>query len=294
MERRNAPVIAAVGHVALRVRDLDGAVGTATELLRVKESERSEDRVYLTEGAPHHSVIYIDAAEDALDHVGLIARDLGALTEVRGRVERAGFTIVSNEPLNPATGEGFAFVGPEGFMFEVSLGQEQLPHKQRPIGCLVRRFGHVNLFVKDPKAMADFLADTLDFRLSDEVEGKAFFMRCNVDHHGIGLFIGAGVIHHYAWEVQSLAQLGDFADRVDQRGGSVLWGPGRHTIGSNIAVYFLEPCGVVVELYADMERVYDELNRKPGSWEMVGHKWFSQWMPQLPEGFLDLGIPSCA
>jgi catechol-2,3-dioxygenase len=284
------PLIAAVGHVAIRVRDLDLAVATATDLLRLKVSQQDGDRIYLTEGAPHHSLIYIEAEEDSLDHIGLVARDAEALAETRERATRAGFSVISEEPLNPATPEGFAIEGPEGFVYEVALGQDKLPPDSRPLGCLVTRIGHVNLFVKESRALAKFLEDVFDFRLSDELDGKGFFLRCNVDHHGMVAFPGDGVIHHYAWEVQSIAHLSDFADRVDQRGGSVLWGPGRHGIGNNIAIYFLEPCGIVTELYADMERIYDELTHEPGSWEMVGHKWFSLWAPQLPEGFLDLGI----
>jgi catechol-2,3-dioxygenase len=100
------------------------------------------------------------------------------------------------------------------------------------------------------------------------------------------------VLHHYAWEVPSMIEVAALADLVDQRGGSVLWGPMRHGIGRNIATYFQEPSGLVVEYYADMERIYDDDNHEPTDWSMDDHKWVSLWGPQLlPDGFTELGLP---
>ena len=290
-------VIALVGHVALRVRDLETAVPYSSELFGLKVAGEADDRVYLTEGAPHHSLVYIAAEEDALDHVGLLATDGNALAEIKQRAERGGFEILSDEPLNPATGEALVIEGPENFVFEVSVGQEKLPPEQRPLGALPKRFGHVNFVTGAGKEVVDFLIGVFDFRLSDEVAGGGWFLRCNVDHHGIGVFPGAGKsrLHHYAWEARGIEDIARFADRVDQRGESVLWGPGRHAIGRNVASYVDEPCGIVVEFYADMERIYHDLTHTPGYWNPEdGHKWFSLWNPQLPDGFLDLGVPSVA
>jgi catechol 2,3-dioxygenase-like lactoylglutathione lyase family enzyme len=286
----NRPVISAIGHVAIAVTDMDAAVRNATTLMGLRISERRGEWTDLTHGASHHSLQYVAGATDALHHIGLVAADTAALEEIRGRAENAGFEIVADAPLDPALRDGYVIAGPEGFLYEVYTGMPEDEPPYSPTGVKPNRFGHVTISVADPGGMRDFLQDVLDFRLSDEVAG-IIFLRCNVDHHGIGLVPGAPGLHHHAWEVQSTGELGQLGDRVDETGGSLLWGPSRHGAGNNVAAYYLEPCGVVVEYYCDMLRIYDDASYTPTDWNLEDHKWFSKWAPLMPEGFQELGIP---
>jgi catechol 2,3-dioxygenase len=286
----NRPVISAIGHVAMIVSDIDAAVDNATTLMGLRVSERHGDWVDLTHGAPHHSLQYLAGDTDALHHVGLVAADAAALQEIRNRAEDAGFSIVGDTPFDPSLPEGYVLAGPEGFMFEIYPAMPEGQPAYAPTGVKPNRFGHVTLSLADPAAMRDFLQGVLDFRLSDEVAGVVF-VRCNVDHHGIGLMPGPAGLHHHAWEVQSTVELGQLGDRVDDMGGSLLWGPSRHGAGNNIAAYYLEPSGVIVEYYCDMLRIYDDDSYTPVVWDLESHKWFSRWAPLMPEGFQSLGIP---
>ncbi|CAB4927419.1 unannotated protein [freshwater metagenome] len=285
------PVIRAVGHVALRVRDLDASVDVATTIMGLAERRRSGSSVFLTHGAPDHSLEYIAADEDALDHIGLEAPDAQALAEVRRRVDAAGLAVLSDAPLDPGAGDGFAFVGPEGFVFEVYRDMPHVPLDHRPTGVRPNRFGHVNITVTDLDGMLDVLTGVLDFRISDRVTMGAW-LRCNVDHHGIAVARGErAVLHHHAWEVQSTVEVGLLADRIDESGRSVLWGPVRHGCGRNIATYFQDPSGAVVEYYSDMERFYSDEDQPVRSWDEADHKWFSLWSPDFPGGFIERGVP---
>ena len=60
--------------------------------------------------------------------------------------------------------------------------------------------------------------------------------------------------------------------------------------GNNIAAYFLEPAGSVVEYYADMEHIYDEGSFVPRAWDAEGSWWWSRWAEQRPDGFRDHGL----
>ncbi len=283
-------VITAMGHVALRVRDIDAAVEMSKERIGLRVIEDQGDRVYMSHGSPHHSLVYIAAESDEVDHIGLLASGPEVLPELRDRLEAAGHEVTSDTPLNSATAAGFAFTGPEGFSFEIACGHRQLERPDRPRRSRATRFGHVTFTLADPAPMMKMLSEILGFKMSDVV-GDGGFMRCNVDHHGIGVFPGESKLHHYAWEVQSIVQLAELGDLVDARGDSLLWGPGRHGPGNNIATYYTEPSGMVVELYTDMQRIYDETTFEPGHWVTEGHKWFSLWSPHVPEGFFDLGLP---
>ncbi|MTD53000.1 VOC family protein [Amycolatopsis pithecellobii] len=284
-------IISEIGHAALRVRDLAAAEEFATNILGLHLTDRTDDGLWFTHGGPHHSLQYLASDEDALDHVGLVAPDAEAVAEARKRVEAAGLRIVEDGPLGPGVQDGFAFQDSYGFVFEI-YSQMTDVKPDRAAGVLrPQRLGHFNFFVPDPRRMEKMLTELFDFRVSDRIE-EGVFLRCNVDHHGIGVFPGHGRIHHCAWEYPTIVEIGAIADLIDARGESVLWGPLRHGMGRNIATYVQEPSGLVVEFYCDMERIYDDARHVPGEWSYDGHKWVSLWGPHLtPEGFAELGLP---
>lgn len=299
-----APVISAVGHTALRLQDVDATVEFLTRFLGLREVERIDGHVYLTHGATHHSLQLIEADADAVDHYGLEASSEEAMEEIRARAEAGGFRILSERPVDPMLPDGFVLEGPEGFPFEIYTGMPGGQPTYDATGVRPNRFGHVNVKSADPQRLSQFLVDVLDFRISDLFEPPGtVFLRCNVDHHGIAMFPAAGPgLHHHAWEAQSIADLGRLGDILDENGHGLLWGPVRHGVGRNIAVYFLEPGGSVVELYTDMEKIYDEIGHEPGVWSPEDPRYFSFWAPLRPgpefrEGGLDLapfGSPTFA
>ena len=286
----NRPVISAIGHVAIVVTDLDAAVNNATTIMGLRVSERREGEVDLTHGADHHSLQYLAGETDGLHHVGLVAADTAALAEIRSRAEAAGITVLQATPFDGSVAEGFVLEGPEGFLFEIYRGMSADQPRYAPTGVKPNRFGHVTISVADPGPMRDLFQRVFDFRLSDEVAGLTF-LRCNCDHHGIGIMAGSPGLHHHAWEVQSTHELGQLADHLDGLDGSILWGPSRHGAGNNIAAYYQEPCGTVVEYYCDMLRIDDDASYQPTDWDLSNPKWFSRWAPLMPEGFQELGIP---
>jgi catechol 2,3-dioxygenase len=286
-----ATVISAIDHVAMQVRDLDAAINTATRVMGLHESDRSGDWVYLTHGARHHSLQLREGATDSVHHIALEAAGRDALTEIRSRVQRSDLPVVSEVPLGEAVSEGFAFEAPGGVILEVLVGmaEDQLPYAAA--GVRPTRFGHVNVHAPDPEPLLHVLQGILDFRVSDRVRGGAF-LRCNVDHHGIAVLPGpVSRLHHYAWEVESIADLGRLGDVLDAEGRHLVWGPLRHGVGRNIAAYFVDDAGLVVEFYADMQRIYDDESYVPQEWDMSGHRWWSLWTPLRPDGFTDHGLP---
>jgi catechol 2,3-dioxygenase len=286
-----APVISDIGYVSIRVRDLPAAEEFATGMLGLQASERADGQVWFTLGTAHHSLHYIRADEDALDHVGLAAPDAESLAEARNRVQAAGLHILQDAPHGSGIEDGFTFVDEFGFVFDIYSRMTQVPAPVPTAALRPARLGHFNFFVPEPRRMERMLVELFDFRVSDRLE-EGVFLRCNVDHHGIGVFPGPGKIHHCAWEYPTMIEIAAIADLVDARGGSVLWGPLRHGMGRNIATYVLEPSGLVQEFYCDMERIYDDAGHTPGEWTPDGHKWVSLWGPHLtPDGFTDLGLP---
>lgn len=290
-----APVITEIGHIAIQVRDLEAAERFGVDEVGLCVTKRSDDAVWMTHGTEHHTVHYVRGDQNAVDHVGLVAADADAVAEIRSRARAAGLVALPDFDHGPEVEDGFAFRGPEGFVFEVYSRMARVDAPPATAVLRPSRLGHVNFFAADTRGLERTLREVLDFRVSDRAgEGaeEGVFLRCNVDHHGIGIFPGAGVVHHYAWEYPTIVEIAAIADGVDARGGTTLWGPMRHGMGRNIATYVQEPSGLIVEFYCDMERIYDDANHVPGQWTFEGHKWMSLWAVHDPvPGFSELGLP---
>jgi len=94
----------------------------------------------------------------------------------------------------------------------------------------------------------------LGFRLSDDVgDGTLLFLRCNADHHGIGITKGGEGLHHYAWEVETSAARAA-RRRAGEEQRQVPLGARAPRRRSNLFTYHLDPAGCVVEYYADLAR----------------------------------------
>ncbi|MDR2256465.1 MAG: VOC family protein [Arthrobacter sp.] len=281
-------LISEMGHVAIQTTDLAGSLFDATQLLGLRETDRADGQVYLSANAVHHELVYVESSRNGIHSLGLIARDGDALKEIRRRVDAENFAIVSERPLSLGVEDGFAFVGPEGWIFEVYTNM--LKADRGLLGFGPDRYGHINFHPHDVRGMMEFLRRIFDFRLSDVIgDDFAYFMRCNPDHHGIALIKGKNTFHHHAWQTQSIADLAKLGDRLGAAGRELIWGPVRHGAGHNIAAYYVENSGAVVELYTDLEQIYDD-NRPPVIWG-EDENWWNMWANRRTDDFRTFGIP---
>jgi len=269
-------VISEIGYISMHSGDIVASVQHAKDILGLVETGRSGNAVYMASASKrHHDLVYLDAPEHGVGQIGLIAANAAALDTIRARVRDGGYPILSDKPLHPGVSDGFAFVGPEGFMFEIYTDPQRVDVTLS--GYAPHHFGHVNLHPQDPAAMLRFFREVLEFRISDAIgEDFAYFLRCNSEHHGIGIIKGRGWMHHHAWQLQSIAELGQIADRLYEHGERLLMGITRHGAGRNLAAYYVEPTGAVVELYTDMEHIYDD-DRPAVQWERSGGDWATLW-----------------
>lgn len=267
-------MIKCFGHAAMTVADLEASVAFATGVLGLREMERRDGVVYLTAGGAQHALAYRAGPATALDHFGLQVEGAGAVDRVRAAVEGAGVTVTADVPPEPNVEAAIRFEAPSGHVVEVFapateglaayhwLGQP--PHLAS--GVRPHRAQHVNVLGPDVRAASDFFTGVLGFRLSDRIAGTdgaaaIDFLRCNADHHTVAAGLGPPGMLHVAFEVDSVVDLVRLGDLLDSVGRRLLWGPGRHAAGDNIAVYFQEPSLVPIEFFADMERIYDD--RRP-------------------------------
>lgn len=282
--------ISAMGYVSLQTRDLGASITNAVDILGLREVSSTGSKAFLSATATSHELVYTSGDADRVNHFGLVAPNREELAAIRAKVERGGWRILSEQPIEDGIEEGFAFVGPEGFAWHIYLPLAQLDYRSGNFGP--DRYGHINIKARNTLAMRDFLIETFDFLVSDQIgTDQGFFMRCNPEHHGIAIIkADAAGLHHHAWQSQNIADLGRLGDRLARAGRRLMWGPLRHGAGHNIAAYFLEPAGGVIELYTDMEYIYDR-GRDAIVWGADDLWWLNQWDGYVPEAMRTPIIP---
>ena len=281
--------VSEIGYVSMLTKDLSASLHNAAEVFGLVETESNNKKAFLTAQDKHHEIVYTQADVDAVDHVGLIVKNEEELEAIRAKVDRGGYKIVSEQPIEDHIEKGFAFVGLEGYTYQIYT--EKVDHCMTKRGDLTPdRLGHFNVKSRNPAAMRDFFYELFDFRVSDAVGIDNFFMRCNDDHHGVAIFGSADLgLHHHAWQAGNIMDLARLGDRLARRGARLAWGPVRHGAGDNIAVYYVEPNGTVIEYYCDMETIRDK-DRPQRTWSPEDLYWLNQWDGQVPPGVLDYGV----
>ena len=142
----------------------------------------------------------------------------------------------------------------------------------------IRKIGHVVLHCCDLERSVRFYTEVLGFQISDVypaemTPGGMVFLRCNSDHHGIGL-VGARDteapardLNHLAFEVGTLDEVLLAARRLRERGAIVDF-EGRRRAGVQIAVEFRDPDGHRLEIYWGIDQVgSDGTVRPPSEWK---------------------------
>ncbi len=143
----------------------------------------------------------------------------------------------------------------------------------------VRKIGHIVYTVSDIQRSVKFWTEVMGFKVSDTNERGMVFLRCQTDHHSIGLAqkdsdatlpgkddpkaLGS---QHFAMEVASVDELFRAREFVKSRGLEIV-AEGRRGPGSNIEIHFLDPDGYDIELYAEMEQVgWNGVSRPSTHW----------------------------
>ncbi len=285
-------MVTRIGHMTLRVPDLDRAVAFYEDVLGLRVSDRRADRAYLTCNARHHELVLATGAP-AYESIGLEVADDADLDRARAALPGLGGTILGDAPTEPGVAAGLLVRGPGGHVFKLFHGMaESEPADYETGGVRPSRFEHVSLKCRDPKAMESFLQDGLGFRFSDRIGPLASWWHCDSDHHGMALQRNLrDGLHHHAWTLPDLNALGAAADRLADRGMRLVWGPGRHGPGNNHFVYFAEPSGALVEYCSDLARIGPGHAYTPRNWP-VRPVSISRWGGLPPRRFRAPCVPA--
>ena len=282
-------MVTRIGHMAMRVQDLDASVAFHQDVLGMAETERSVGVSYLTCNDRHHELMLIqDPVRRGYDHVALEVEDASALeTTVQSAVAAGGAIIGSVYDGEPGIDRAVRVLAPGGHVFKLFCGMETVTAPapgDRPL-----KFEHASVKALKMKPLERFLEQGLGFGFSDRMGRTASWWHCNEDHHGMAVVRAPrSELSHYAFTMEDFNAMGRVADRLklhrDQR---LIYGPSRHGPGNNQFMYFHDHDGAMVELCADMARMSDYQPRRwPGGLGSI-----NQWGSPPPPRFILTGFP---
>jgi catechol-2,3-dioxygenase len=182
--------------------------------------------------------------------------DLG---EVASRLKKAGLKGERRTDITPGIGEALAFKDPKGTTLEIFSDFDFAPEDTTFTGVMPLKFGHIAYQCPDVQGLVKFYCDMLGFRVSDWRSDYFAFLRCSRDHHTVNFLRDAkSTIHHIAFEVRDWSDIKRACDMLARRKIALTWGPIRHIIGHNIAIYHKNPDGVTIEFFCDLDQMHDE------------------------------------
>ncbi len=120
--------------------------------------------------------------------------------------------------------------------------------------------GHVVLFVPEIDTLERFYCDTLGFVVSDRYPNHGVFLRrtARAGHHDLFLLKsphGRAALNHIAFVVRDIHEVFGGGLHVSRCGWETQIGPGRHPISSAYFWYVKNPCGGLVEYFADEDHL---------------------------------------
>jgi catechol 2,3-dioxygenase len=285
-----------VAHVEINVDDVERALEFHTEVLGLTELARDNGTVYLGCGIDDTYDVALTNGGSGVSHIGLQVQE-SDLDGYRSRLEGMGVSVQESTDSEPGQAKGLRFTAPSGHVFELVtlaerpayLARAQAKHG-RSKGLAPTDLDHVTLRTSDVKALAEFLGQALDFKVSDVFEPgpgvwAAAWTRVGEYHHDVAMMMGAPneTLDHVAFTMDGIEHLKRAGDLLADAGIPLETGPGRHGVGGNLFSYFWAPGGNRYELSAEMPRTVD-----PGAEHGVWSDFpvaFSAWGQMPPESF---------
>ena len=249
-----------LGHATFTTPDLDGQVGYYSDVLGLSVIERDKNRAFLATATGLEAIALERGDAAALTRLAFQVApgsDLAALARELGSL---GIKTERRSAISPGIADAITFTDINGTSIDIfaDYGFARPDAKQSIITPL--RLGHVAHRVSDVQQVVRFYTEVLGFRVSDWRDTTFAFLRCNTDHHSVNFVVDpVPQLHHIAFEVKDWPEIHRSCDFLAQNGIRLVWGPGRHIIGHNVAAYHRNSDDVRVELFCELDQMKDEV-----------------------------------
>ncbi len=248
-----------LGHATLTTPDIERQVAYYTDVVGLFLTERSKDRAVLACKLGLEAVALEPGPANALSRLSFQIAPGTDLADVARVLGQHGIKSERVHDVSPGIADAVVFQDPKGTLIELFADYVFARDDGRQAGVMPLKLGHVAYRVDDVPKTVNFYCDVLGFRVSDWRADDFAFLRCNTDHHTVNFVHDAEPqLHHIAFEVKDWAEIQRAAETLARNDIHLVWGPGRHIIGHNIAIYHRDPDKVRVEFFCEMDQMKDE------------------------------------
>jgi catechol 2,3-dioxygenase-like lactoylglutathione lyase family enzyme len=278
-----------LGHATFSTPDLQREVAYWTQIMGLSLVEREKGRVFLATKLGQEAIALEAGEPGLLRRLAFQVAPGSDLAELSADLARHDVKCERRSGISPGVAEAIAFADPKGTLIEVHADYTFAPDDKAQIGIMPVKFGHVAYRVNDPQKLTKFYTEVLGFRVSDWIGDRFSFLRCGPDHHTVNFArYEEEALHHIAFEVENVSVLHKACDFLAKNKIQLVWGPGRHIVGHNVAAYHRNADNIRVELFCEMDIMKDEAlgyfeprpwhedrPQRPKVWP--NDTWRSQW-----------------
>ena len=247
------------GHATFTTPDIERQIAYYADMLGLVVTERDKDHAFL-------------ATRTGLEAIALEKGDKPDMTRLSFQVapetdfkafakELSGHGIKSEERngISPGAARALVFTDVKGTVIELYSDYVFAKDDGKSAVLAPLKLGHIAHRVADVQKTVKFYTEVLGFRVSDWRTDTFAFLRCSVDHHTVNFVIDPNPgLHHIAFEVKDWGEIHRANDWLGKNDIRLVWGPGRHIIGHNVAAYHRNSDDIRVELFCEMDQMKDE------------------------------------
>jgi catechol 2,3-dioxygenase-like lactoylglutathione lyase family enzyme len=247
-----------LGHATLSTPDIERQTDYYSNVLGLSIIDRSKDRVFLGSPQGLEAIELVHGRPGELQRLSFQIAPDSDLNEAADQLQRLGFKSQRCHDVSPGVARAITFADPKGTPLDL-FAEYKFAAASRPSCFNILKLGHVAYRVIDVQTIVKFYCDVLGFRVSDWRGDTFAFIRCNTDHHTLNFIIDEQPqLHHIAFEVLDWSEINKVGDWLARNNVHLVWGPGRHVIGHNVATYHRNTDLVRVEVFAEMDQMKDE------------------------------------
>jgi catechol 2,3-dioxygenase-like lactoylglutathione lyase family enzyme len=248
-----------LGHATLSTPDLEQQVDYYSRILGLSVIEQTKERAFLGSKQGCEAIELVRGEAGALKRVSFQVAPGSDLGDVAKELQKDGIKCERRKGISPGIGEAVTFEDPKGTPIDLYAEYQFAKPDGTPSVFNILKLGHVAYRVLDVQKIVKFYCDILGFRVSDWRGDFFVFLRCNTDHHTLNFIIDEKPqLHHIAFEVIDWSEIHKAVDYLAHNTVHLVWGPGRHVIGHNVATYHRNTDLVRVEIFTELDQMKDE------------------------------------
>ena len=241
-------------------------------------------------GLDPYSLVYTPGDQGAVDHISYIVDDGADLIAAEAALSEMGKEVkrVEESPLW-RHGPALRFKNPSGQTIELTTGVRT----DVPMAALVAAprtapgpitFDHTIVRATDVNGAFEFAARVMGLRKSSRIVAPdgipvLGFFRAHTLYHCYGVARSSyDGLHHLQFTLKNPPAVYAAHEKLAASNEvEMIWGPLRHGAGHNIAFYFRDYTGNIIEYSCEEQIILNDATYVPLAWPVTDHKAADEW-----------------